>query len=337
MLHYINNWSCIMKPILFFHRNIKCGFSINKVSQTFIRKIDDYQEFYAPFNRADVISLLRNLLFVFRHRNKHAINHITGDIHYCIMALLGCKSVLTIHDTNMYDFCRNPLKRWVFRWFWFKLPIRFAGKVVCISTETKRRVLQFSKRKDIEVIYNAVDDSFLRQKPQPVPYHKKPHILLIGTNVNKNVVRTIEALSGIECQLIIIGHLNDEISNALKKHQMDYIIKTKLRDAEIIEEYRACDIVSFCSIYEGFGMPIIEGNAMGRPVITSCIEPLIEIAGDAALLVSPYDVEDMRRGFLNLINDSTLRLRLVENGLKNIMRFQSQEIAKQYMNLYKSL
>ena len=53
MSHYINNWSCIMKPILFFHRNIKCGFSINKVSQTFIRKIDDYQEFYAPFKSAE--------------------------------------------------------------------------------------------------------------------------------------------------------------------------------------------------------------------------------------------------------------------------------------------
>lgn len=323
--------------IIFIHRNLKAGYSINKVSQTFIRQVEGYREYYVPCNRADLLSLLKNFIYVYKHRDRHCVNHITGDIHYGILALMGCKSVLTVHDTNIYDFCKHPLKRWIFRWLWFKIPIKLATKVVCISLETKRRVQQFTNREDIEVVYNAVDDSFIAQKFQSTIYHTKPHILLIGTSINKNVVRTIKALQELECVLIIIGQLTDDIVFVLNESQTDYIVKSNLTDSEIIDEYHQCDIVSFCSTYEGFGMPIIEANAIGRPIITSRIEPLIEVAGDAAMLVDPYDVNDMHRGFQTLISDKLLRERLVKNGFKNIQRFQSEKIARQYKEIYKSL
>lgn len=326
-----------MDKIVYFHRNSKAGFSINKVSQPFIKLMGNKEEFYVPCNRADIKSIFKNMMFVWKYRDRKAVNHITGDIHYAIFALVGCKSVLTIHDTNMVDFAASPIKRWLFTWLWFKLPIKFATKVICVSQETKRRVQRFSKRKDIGVIYNALDPLFTACTYQPATCHVKPHILLIGTSINKNLERTIEALKNVKCELTIVGSISDEILENLKRNMIDYMLKSNLTDAEIIEEYRQCDIVSFCSLYEGFGMPIIEANAIGRPVITSNIEPLIEVAGNAALMVDPHSVEDMHRGFVNLLENESVRKRLVENGFVNICRFKDVEIAQLYRALYQSL
>jgi len=91
------------------------------------------------------------------------------------------------------------------------------------------------------------------------------------------------------------------------------------------------------STYEGFGLPIVEANAVGRPVITSNVCSMPEVAGDAAFLVDPFDVEDIRRGVLLLINDSHLRRDLVRRGFLNVRRFSIESVATQYRSLYDEL
>ena len=81
----------------------------------------------------------------------------------------------------------------------------------------------------------------------------------------------------------------------LQKHKIDYENVYNLTEQEVLEKYINCDIVSFVSLHEGFGMPIIEGQSIGRPILTSNITPMKEIASNGgAILVNPWDVKSIR-------------------------------------------
>ncbi len=322
-----------MSTITYFHRNLKAGYSINKVTQTIISEIHDKEEFYVPESRASLKAVVRNLLFVYRHRNKTGINHITGDIHYCILALLGCKSVLTIHDTVSLDFAKSSkLKRIIIRFLWFYLPLKLATKVICISEATKYSIQKIVNRNDIQVIYDSVDPNL---KPYPIMHDTIcPNILIIGTNENKNLYRMMQAVSGLNLTITIVGHLTD----ALQQHIIDLKLRCinvyDLSDLEIIDQYINCNIVLFCSLYEGFGMPLIEANAVGRPVITSNIPVLKEVGSNAALYVDPYSVESIRSGLKTVMADEILRNKLISNGFINAKRFEQGQILRQWICLY---
>ena len=106
---------------------------------------------------------------------------------------------------------------------------------------------------------------------------------------------------------------------------------------ELVEQYQRCDLLIFASTYEGFGLPIVEANAVGRPVVTSNLWSMPEVAGNAACLVDPLDVASIRAGICRVIQDSAYRERLVEAGFENVKRFQVEGIAAQYANLYRSV
>jgi glycosyltransferase involved in cell wall biosynthesis len=110
-----------------------------------------------------------------------------------------------------------------------------------------------------------------------------------------------------------------------------------LSDAEVAGKYREADLVVFCSTFEGFGMPIIEAQAVGRPVVTSNIEPMSEVAGGAACLVDPYDDHSMREGILRVIEEPAYREDLVRRGFENVKRFSAGEIGRRYVRLYQEV
>lgn len=245
------------------------------------------------------------------------------------------KTVLTVHDTVFLNNVKNPAKRF-FKWlFWLYLPLKLADKTVCISTETKRRILTHIRSDKISVIHNPVDDLF--KYSEKAFNEKKPVILHIGTGWNKNLNRTVQALSGISCHLRIIGKIDNKTENLLKKYKIEYSNDFNLTDMEIVREYINCDIVNFPSEYEGFGMPVIEGQKTGRVVVASRIEPLIEVSGNAVEFVNPTDIQSIRQAYINIISNKNHRENLIENGLKNVERFSTQIIAEQYMKLYYEL
>lgn len=319
--------------INYIHRNKAAGFSIDKVTQTIIRDIPDKEEHYVPYATAGILDVIRNMLYCWRLRNKELIFHITGDIHYCILPLIGCKTILTIHDTVLLDYHQyGAFKRLIIKWLWYKLPVRLATRVVCISNATKEKVSAITGREDLKVIYDAIDSMFVSKARTLNLVH--PTILLIGTNPNKNLLRTFEAVKGLGCNLMIVGELSIEQHEYLIQNEILYNLKSKLSDQEIIKEYENADFVSFISLFEGFGMIVIEANKIGRPVICSDIPVLREVAGDAALFVSPYDVKDMRQGFCKLIDNPELCTTLINKGYDNVKRFEASLIREQWLELY---
>ncbi len=93
----------------------------------------------------------------------------------------------------------------------------------------------------------------------------------------------------------------------------------------------------FPSTYEGFGLPVIEGQKAGRPVITSNISPLQEVAGGGACLVDPLDIQSIRSGILQVINNGEYRLEIVQKGFENVKQYIPEKIAGEYIKVYQQV
>jgi glycosyltransferase involved in cell wall biosynthesis len=314
------------------------GFSIERVFETVISGISDknftIKRTFIHIYKSWLIGMLINIVFCYKNRSKD-INHITGDIHYCAFMLSRKKTVLTIHDTVSLDYSEISKTVRQFVWFvWYYLPLKKLKYITCISNKTRNSLLSIFPwaENKIRVIHNPVHPSFKLVKREFNT--NNPVILHIGTSTNKNLHRVIESLKGIPCHLRIVGELSKKQINLLSVLSINYSVGVNLSDEEIIDEYIKCDIVSFPSLYEGFGMPIVEGQKTGRILLTSNIEPLNEVAGDGAFFVNPYDVESISEGFKQIIINDKLREELYIKGELNVERFSLKKIASQYEQLY---
>jgi glycosyltransferase involved in cell wall biosynthesis len=117
---------------------------------------------------------------------------------------------------------------------------------------------------------------------------------------------------------------------------VNYDSVSGISDRQVEEEYEASDLVVFVSRHEGFGLPIIEAQAMGRPVVTSNREPMKWVAGDGAEFVDPDDPADIRRGIRLALSDGSVRTRLIARGLANTQRFSVENAARGYLHIYRA-
>jgi glycosyltransferase involved in cell wall biosynthesis len=145
------------------------------------------------------------------------------------------------------------------------------------------------------------------------------------------------AIEGIPCRFRVIGKLSDDQRELLEDSGLDWENRYDLTSDEIVQQYVDADLLLFCSTYEGFGLPIVEAQAVGRPVITSNLLSMPEAAGGAALLVDPFDVSSIRAAIKQVIDDEELRNRLINDGYQNAKRFRADVIAAEYAKLYRHL
>ena len=321
--------------VFLIYRNPNAGFSIYRCFEEFKMHLD-IKELFLPEYRISVLKLIRNIKYIKKNVSKDDIIHITGDIHYVLLGLIGKKTILTIHDTVLLDNCKKKNLKWLLYYlFWFYFPCKIAKKVVCISNETNNRLQKYVKCNSI-VIPDPVSSSFNRK--DKIFNSNCPTILHIGTGWNKNLDNVIKALSGLNVNLVIIGKISSSAETLLISSNIKYAIKQNLSSDEIIAEYENCDIISFPSIYEGFGLPIIEGQTVGRIVITSNIEPHVSVPGkNGAIFVDPNNVDSIRDGFLRAINDNVLRENIINNGFNNSKHYSFKNIVNEYNKIYEYL
>lgn len=265
------------------------------------------------------------------------VNHITGDVHYLTYFLNRKKTVLSVMDCGQLRVLKG-IKFKLFRYFWFRLPAAKSNYITTISTATKNDLLQYIQfdESKIKVIPVCISAEFKRN--EKIFNKTKPRILQVGVTPNKNLERLIAALENIPCVLVIIGEVPQHIMNLAeeKNVQLEFFDRPLLMD-EVVDQYYLSDIITLISTLEGFGMPIVEGNAVGRVVITGNVTSMPEVAAGAAHMVNPFSIEDMKHGFIKIIDDDLYRNRLIENGFENCQRFSNERIAEQFAGIYKAM
>lgn len=265
------------------------------------------------------------------------IYHITGDVNYMALLLPSRRTVLTLHDIGYLTFKLRGVHRLLYKWLWLTLPISKAGNVTCVSEFTRASLARMygSRARKFRVVSNCHHPSFRHN--DRIRHFVEPRILQVGTHPHKNVSRLIKALEGVDCILVLIGELGDDLTNLLDSCHTRYENHVGLSIEGLVGKYREADIVTFVSLFEGFGMPVIEAQAMGIPLVASNIPPISDVAGEGACKVDPASVSSIREGIRRVIDDGHFRRRIVEWGLQNVKRFSPSSVADEYMSVYRGV
>jgi glycosyltransferase involved in cell wall biosynthesis len=325
--------------VTYFHRKPRRyqNYSIELVFGSVRRELDgviDARVCMAPFCSNGVLRRLWIAWHARRHQGE--INHVTGDTNFTALTLDGKRTILTNHDCAYVATARG-LRRWLLRLFWLKLPVKHVAAVTTVSNQIKEEIIRYTGclPERIHVIPNAAPRGF---RPVSKSFKaERPRILHVGTAPNKNLPRLIEAVAGLACTLVIVGPIGDDVRRRLVQAGVEYENYINLPAPDLVRQYEQCDLVAFASLYEGFGMPILEAQTVGRPLVTSDRLPTSEVAGEAACLVDPTDVKSIRAGIDRIVSDADFRGRLVEQGFENIKRFQPERIAQQYLSVYEKV
>ncbi|MEP6947030.1 MAG: glycosyltransferase [Acidobacteriota bacterium] len=322
------------RKILFVERKVSRYVSIEKAFRQIAACISERYETgfqqlpYGP----KFFDSIRNLLF-FR-KGRADIYHITGHVHYIALLFSPRNTVLSVMDVRFISAPRS-LRRFVLKKLYLDLPVKRLKYITAISDQTRADILKYTgcspeKVRTLELpLCGRISSTELKPFDAACPI-----ILQIGTMENKNLPMLARALNGINCRLRIIGVLTEDQLKALSENHINYENAFDLSDDDIRSEYNNADIVAFCSILEGFGLPIIEAQSMGKPVITSDLSPMKETSGGAAHLADPFDHESIRSGIKLIIDDAGYRTKLIEAGYENVERFAPEHIAAQYEKLY---
>lgn len=325
-------------PVVLFFRKLRetGNFSIET---SFARMMDAFpkdsrfqlRKFTSTYFSNGLLPRLRGIFEARQHRGD--VNHVTGDVHYLVLGLPGDRTVLTIHDCG---FMRHPraLARAVLKWFWLDLPVRHCRYITAVSEATRADIIHYTAcaPEKVVVIPTIIADCFHRDDR---PFESRcPRILHIGLAPNKNFERHVAALVGMNCHLHVIGKLESWHEKLLVENGIRYSSEYNISSSDMQRAYAECDLLLFASTLEGFGMPILEAQTVGRPVITSDLSSMPEIAGDAACLVDPMDVDSIRSGIMKVMQDAVYRDSLVAAGFENVRRFSAENVAGQYEALY---
>ncbi len=273
--------------------------------------------------------------------------------------LLSCPSVLTLHDVIPFIFPKlTPL---IFRLYWgvsYRISARRAHLIIAGSYSARKDLIKFLgvREKKITVIYHGGGKRNLtiEDKTWTAPLHEKkrgetPYILWVGRMYShKNLTRLLYAYNklirtyqGIKHRLVLCGMRAWEhasFMNTVKKlgSEDKVIFKGYVPDDVLKSIYANASLFVFPSLTEGFGLPILEAMSHGVPVVTSNYGAMAEIAGDAALLVDPYDVDEIAEAMHKVLTDENLRGTLIEKGFRRASQFSWEKTARETLAVYKA-
>jgi glycosyltransferase involved in cell wall biosynthesis len=244
--------------------------------------------------------------------------------------------VMTIHDLIHLHIPGNAkfLKK-IFYTFGIKPAAKKAHKILTPSHYSKQSILEWLKipADRIEVVGNGISTHFTSTGEKYATHF--PYFLYVGNSkAHKNLPRLITAFGQANIDpvfhLICTGQITKEIALLIKQQRLEkrvLFLNHTLTEEDLAAYYRGAMGLLFPSLYEGFGLPVLEAMASGIPVLTSQVTSLPEVAGDAALYVNPYEIDSIAFGIERLVNDTVLRNDLIAKGFNRARLFSWDKTA----------
>ena len=263
------------------------------------------------------------------------------------------KKVVTIHDLiflrfpQYYSFFDRKIHYWK-----FKKAAEQADLIIAISEQTKRDIIQFLKvpKEKIRVIYQGCHNAFKDNQSEEflVSIKEKYNlperfILNVGTiEERKNLLNIVKAINGTEIPLIVIGKKTkyfNKIKKFVKKNKLEsqFHFLENVSMEELAAIYKLADIFVYPSLFEGFGIPLIEALFSKTPVITSNVSCLPEAGGPDSVYIDPTNFEDIKAKINFLWNNESERNRRARKGLEFVQKFNDETIAKEMMSAYQTV
>lgn len=260
---------------------------------------------------------------------------------------LGIPSLNIIHDLNFEHYPEDIpyLERLFYRHF-FPRYARQATRIATVSSFSKEDIQkQYGIPADkIDVVYNGAGEHFTPLDPLQIraqrEKHSKglPYFVFVGSQIpRKNLARLFQAfdrlrISGKKAALVVCGQKkwwNEALEKTWREMRFkeDVVFTGRLSREALKHTLGAATALTYVSYFEGFGIPILEAFRSGVPVITSNTTSMPEVAGEAALLVDPFDVHSIQKAMESLLEDRALQARLVEKGLIQANKFSWDDTA----------
>lgn len=280
-------------------------------------------------------------------KNYEKLDVFFSPTHYLPFSV-PMKSVIAILDVSYLHFPELFSKKDLYMLkLWGKFSIKKASKIITISQTSRNDIIKSYgvPESRVEVVYpgiKLVDGSSLTSQGMEKFGISKKYILFVGTlQPRKNVERLIEAFSKLkraDLELVIVGRkgwMYQDILNAPEKFDVADRVKFihDASDQDLPNLYKNAEIFVLPSLYEGFGLPVLEAMQYGVPVITSNVSSLPEAGGDAALYVDPKSAKDITEKMEKLLSDESLRNEMIAKGKKQAAKFSWEKAAKQTLSV----
>lgn len=285
-----------------------------------------------------------------RSRNLDVYHGLSNELPQRIP--FSTKKIVTIHDLI---FLRHPewypiIDRNIY-YKKFRYACKHADAVVAVSEQTKKDVIYYFNipEEKIKVIYQSCGYQFAshaadQDKKQFRERRDLPErfILYVGTiEERKNLLTLVKALIKVQdISLVVIGRKKkyfEEVNTFINAYRLQnrIIYPENVGAEELKLYYQNASVFVYPSIYEGFGIPVIEALSSGTPVITSTSSALPEAGGTGALYINPDDAEDLAQKINRVLGDTVLREKLIRDGYEHVKKFDPKDTASQMMSLYK--
>lgn len=265
-----------------------------------------------------------------------------------ISLLSPAKQIMTIHDLIPIYFPEVARHQYIYYKYFMPILIRKSDKIICISENTKNDLINFYNIKEdkISVIYNGYDRKLFNKDNIDKKILNKYNInydymIMVGASYpHKNIEVAIKAFKNIkqDCKLIIVGKDSPYILK-LKDLSRDLNVQDKIKfmgyvpDEDLPTLYGCSKGFLYTTLYEGFGLPILEAMACGALVLCGDNSSLPEVYGDSALVLDLDNIEDIKKKIELAITDNKLREELLKKSEKNINRFSWNKTAKEIYNV----
>jgi glycosyltransferase involved in cell wall biosynthesis len=292
------------------------------------------------------ILILSSRLFAPKYELYWQPNFIPND------GIRADKIVTSVHDFSFIEDRKfHPKERIAYYEKYFFRNVVRSDMIITGSEYTKREILERTDFTDdkVRVIYHGLVHTLFRvyniiELDFEIP---SKFILSVGSiEPRKNLLRLLRAYNTLphqirdEYKLVLVGFKgweNSEIMSLIEEGGESIIYLGYISDEELAKVYNLASLFLFPSLYEGFGLPLLEAMACGTAVVSSNLSSLPEVGGDAPLYCDPYSIDDIREKIEKVLSDSTLQQEMIQKGLEQVKKFSWEKSAEEHLKLFEEV